>query len=215
MGFDRHRRVVQDDRQDRDPAARRGLEIEAGHPERCVAHEVDAEFVGCGDLGADREAEPGAELVRLAPADIAARPGRPVERVQLLARAARIMSDDRLGGVDDPHELRDDPVWVDRALVGAQLPLPASEPLLALARDLPGDRVRARLAVQPIAHRLDQLAEHELGVAENPEIGGKGLVQVARVVGRVNDLFAGRQCRSGNAVLGKAAADAQHQIRFV
>src|SRR5260370_42121731 len=79
MGLDRHRRVVQDDRQDRDAATRRGLEIETGQPERRIAHEVDAEFVGCGDLGADREAKPGAKLMRLSPTDIAARPGRPIE----------------------------------------------------------------------------------------------------------------------------------------
>jgi hypothetical protein len=99
MGFDRHRRIVQDDRQDRDAATGRRLEIESRHPERRVAHEVDAELVGRGDLGADREPKPGAELVRLAPAEIAARPGRAVERIELLARAARIMRDDRLGRV--------------------------------------------------------------------------------------------------------------------
>src|SRR5580704_14556200 len=63
MGLDRHRRIVQYDRQDRDAAPRRRLEIEAGHAERRIAHEVDAELIGCGDLGADREAEAGAELV--------------------------------------------------------------------------------------------------------------------------------------------------------
>ena len=73
MGFDRHRRVVEDDGQDRDAAACRGLEIKASHAKGGVAHEVDAELVGCRDLGADREPQPGAELVRLAPAEIAAR----------------------------------------------------------------------------------------------------------------------------------------------
>ena len=101
-------------------------------------------------------------------------------------------------------------------LVRMQLGLPAGEPCLALGRDLlSDDRLRARLAAQPIAHRLDQLAEHQLGVAENPEIGGKGLVQIARVVGRVDVLLAGREYRGGDAVAGKAAADAQHQIGFV
>src|SRR6516225_4892951 len=78
MGLDRHRRVVQHDRRNRDAAAHRGLEIEARHTEGGVAHDVDAELVGCGNLGADREPQPGAELVRLAPADIATRPGRSV-----------------------------------------------------------------------------------------------------------------------------------------
>jgi len=215
MGLDRHRRVVEHDRRDRNAAAHRGLEIEAGHAEGGVAHEVDAEFVGGGDLGADRQPEPGAELVRLAPADIAARPGRPVERVQLLARAAGIVGDDGFGGIDHPHELRDHPVGVDRPFVGAQLALPAAEPCLALARDLLGHAVRAGLAAEPVTHRLDQLAEHELGVAEDAEIGGKGLVQVARVVGRVDDLLTRRDDWGGDAVAGKAAADAEQQIGFV
>ena len=141
VGLDRHRRVVEHDRRDRDAAAHRRLEIEPGHPEGGVAHEVDAELVGRGDLGADDEAEPGAELMRLAPADIAARPGRPVERDELVARAAGIVGDDGLGGIDHPHELRDHPVGVDRPLVRAQLGLPAAEPCLALARELLSDAV--------------------------------------------------------------------------
>ena len=40
--------------------------------------------------------EPGAELVRLAPAQITARPRRAIERQQLLARAAGIVRDDRV-----------------------------------------------------------------------------------------------------------------------
>src|SRR5206468_1868824 len=71
--LDGHRRVVEDDGEDGNPAAHRGLEIEPGHAEGGVAHEVDAELVGGGELGADGEAEPGAERVRLAPAEIAAR----------------------------------------------------------------------------------------------------------------------------------------------
>ena len=121
------------DRRDRDAAARGGLEIEAGHAKRRVAHEIDAELVGRGDLGADREPEPGAELVRLAPAEIAARPGRAIERIELLARAAGIVRDDRLGGVDDAHELRDHPVGVIGRSFGMQLGSPAGQPLLALA----------------------------------------------------------------------------------
>src|SRR5579883_1805220 len=90
LRLDRHRRIVEDDRADRNAAAHRGLEIEPGHAKGGVAHEIDAELVGGGHLGADRKAEPGAELVRLAPAEIAARPGRAIERMELLARAARI-----------------------------------------------------------------------------------------------------------------------------
>jgi len=44
-------------------AARRRLEIQPRHAERRVAHEVHAELVGRTHLGANRETEPGAELV--------------------------------------------------------------------------------------------------------------------------------------------------------
>src|SRR5271166_5995871 len=115
MGLDRHSGAVETDPRGWAAATLSGLEVEPGHPECGVAHEVDAELVGGGDLGADREPQPGAELVRLAPADIAARPGRPVERVELFAWAAGIVGDDGLGGIDHPHELRDHPIRVNRA----------------------------------------------------------------------------------------------------
>ncbi|MGC2202071.1 MAG: hypothetical protein WA633_18285 [Stellaceae bacterium] len=51
MRLDRHCRIVQHDRQDRDAAAHRRLEIEPGHAKGGVAHEVDTEFVGRSDLG--------------------------------------------------------------------------------------------------------------------------------------------------------------------
>src|SRR5207245_11782928 len=71
--LDGHGRVVEHDRADRNPAAHGRLEVEPRHAEGGVAHEVDAELVGGGQLGADGEAEPGPERVRLAPAKIAAR----------------------------------------------------------------------------------------------------------------------------------------------
>ena len=88
VGLDRHRRIIQHDGRDRNPAARGGLKIEAGHAKGGVAHEIDAELVGGGDFGADHEPEPGAELVRFAPTEIATRPGCAIERIELLARAA-------------------------------------------------------------------------------------------------------------------------------
>src|SRR5207244_10022990 len=92
--LDGHGRVVEHDGEDGDPAAHRRLEIEPGHAEGGVAHEVDAEFVRGGELGADDEAEPGAERVRLAPAEIAARRDGPIERQQLVAWAPRVVRDD-------------------------------------------------------------------------------------------------------------------------
>ncbi len=59
------------------------------------------------------------------------------------------------------------------------------------------------------------MAEHELGVAENSQIGGEGLVQVARVVGRVDVPLSGWEYRGRDAVASKAAPHTQHEIGFV
>ena len=61
--LDGHARVVEHDGEDRNPAAHRGLEIEPGHAEGGVAHEVDTELLGGGELGPDDQAEAGAERV--------------------------------------------------------------------------------------------------------------------------------------------------------
>src|SRR2546428_713202 len=98
--LDGHGRVVEHDGENGDPAAHRRLEIEPGHAEGGVAHEVDAELVGGGELGADDEAEPGAERVRLAPAEIAARRDGPVEGQELVARAPRVVRDDGVARAD-------------------------------------------------------------------------------------------------------------------
>src|SRR5205807_6317832 len=83
--LDGHGRVVEHDGENGNPAAHGRLEIEPGHAEGGVAHEVDSEFVRGRELGADDEAESGAEGVRLAPAEIAARRDGPVEGQELIA----------------------------------------------------------------------------------------------------------------------------------
>src|SRR5438876_642595 len=125
--LDGHGRVVEDDGENGDPAAHRGLEIEPGHAEGGVAHEIDVELVGRGELGADDEAEPGAERMRLAPAEIAARRDGPVERQELVARAPRVVRDDGGARVDRAHELGDDPIGVDRDLCRAERRRPLGE----------------------------------------------------------------------------------------
>src|SRR5262249_36338690 len=104
--LDGHARVVEHDGEDRDAAADGGLEVEPGHTEGGVAHEVHAELVGRGELGADGQPEPGPEGVRLAPAEIAARRHGAVERQELVARAAGGGGDDGVGTVDGAHEPR-------------------------------------------------------------------------------------------------------------
>src|SRR5262249_31389729 len=127
----------------------------------------------------------------------------------------RIMGDDSFGRINDAHELGDYPVGVDRPLIRMELGVPAAEPGFARCSKLVGDPVRARFAAQPVARRLDQLTEDELGIAENPEIGGEGFVQVARVVSGVDVFLAVWEDRGGDAVAGKAATDAEYEVRFV
>src|SRR5215469_8638392 len=93
--------------------------------------------------------------------------------------------------------------------------MPAAKPCVALLAHLGGEAVPAIVSTQPIPYRQYQLAERELRVAENSQVGGKGLVQIPRVVGQVNDLLVRRQYRRGDAVAGKAAADPQDQVGFV
>src|SRR6185437_8164522 len=82
--------------------------------------QVDAEFFGFRELGAHREAEPHAELRRLAPADIAHRLGRDPEGRDLVSRAARVMRDDGVLRIDRVHQLPDDPVGIEWRLVGVE-----------------------------------------------------------------------------------------------
>src|SRR5690606_36082124 len=92
--LDGHAAVVEHHGENGNVRAHRGFEIEPRHAERRVAHEVHAELVRRSELRPHDEAEPGAELVRLAPADVAARRARAIRRAHLVARAARIVRDD-------------------------------------------------------------------------------------------------------------------------
>src|SRR5437899_1745705 len=66
-------------------------------------------------------------------------------------------------------------------------------------------------AAQQVPGRVDGLTQDRLGVAEDRMVGGVVLVEIALVVGRVDDGLARRNVR-GHAVLGEAAADAQHHV---
>src|SRR5712692_11691440 len=129
-------RIVQHDGEDGEPAAHSRLEIEPGHAEGGVSHEVDAELVGGGELGADDEAEPSAERMRLAPAEIAAWRDGPVEGEELVARAPRVVRDDGFARVHGAHELGAHPVGGHRDLGRAERRRPLGEPRRAHALEL-------------------------------------------------------------------------------
>jgi hypothetical protein len=62
-------------------------------------------------------------------------------------------------------------------------------------------------------HGLDELPQHRLGVAEERVVGGVALVQVALVIGRVDDRLA-RGNAGGHRMARQAAADAEDEIRL-
>ena len=68
---------------------------------------------------------------------------------------------------------------------------------------------------EPIRYGFEELCQHELGISENRHIDRIGLVEIARVVGRMDDFFAGRDRRAGDAVRGETAADAEHEISLI
>src|SRR6266566_3098405 len=81
-----HHAVVEQDREDRDPAADGRLEVHADHAEGGVAHDVDGKAVRTRELRPDREPEARTELRRLAPAEIPPLDGALVEGHDLIAR---------------------------------------------------------------------------------------------------------------------------------
>ena len=128
VALGRHDAVVEHHGEDGDAIARGGLDVHAGHADGGVAHDVDAELVRRGELGAHDDAEPVAELGRLAPAHIGAGRRRLPERQELFARAAGIVRDDDVVAVDGAHEIPDHAILVDRHLVGLELLGPFRQP---------------------------------------------------------------------------------------
>src|SRR5439155_16988737 len=119
-----------------------------------------------GQLGADDEAEPGAERMRLAPAEIAARWDGAVEGQELVARAPRVVRDDGVARVDRAHELSDDPIRVDRDLCRAERRRPLSQPRRAHALELGAHALPSGGAASLRLDALDELAQHEPRVAQ-------------------------------------------------
>src|SRR6185437_5978498 len=103
----RHDRIVEEDRKDRDAAARRRLEIHAGEADCRVAPDVDAELLRRGEFRADSEAEPVTELCALAPAYIGSRRLGAPERYELITRAAAVMRHDRVRDIDGVEQIPD------------------------------------------------------------------------------------------------------------
>ena len=190
LGVAAHEPVVEHDREDREPAAHGRLEVHADHAERGVAHDVDREPVGLREPCAHRQPEARAELRRLAPAEIAARDDRLVERHDLIARMPRVVRHDGAGAVGDLHQLPDDAVGAERGGVRGEVRQPALREGGAHRGDL---RPRPRDAAQlGLAERVEQLQEHEARVADAAERDVVAGREVAAVVGDLPERRAAR-----------------------
>ena len=72
--------------------------------------------------------------------------------------------------------------------------------------------VSCDLPPQPVLYRLDELRQHQLGVAEDRDRGVVGFVEVARIVGRVDDFLPGRDDRGRDVVSREARADREDHV---
>jgi hypothetical protein len=90
--------------------------------------------------------------------------------------------------------------------------MPTTEPCLSLRSELRCWGSVETLAAQAIFHRRDQAYQGELGVSQQSDLGLVRLVQIARVIGGVDDWDVRGKgwCRQG--VLGEAATDAKDQV---
>ncbi len=213
-GLGGHEVVVQHDSEDWDIAANRGFKIQAGHAERRVAHKVDAELFRRGQLRAHNQPQSGSERVRFAPADVTAGRWRLIKGDELIARASRIVRDDRVFGVDAFHKFRDDAVRIDRHLFRSELWHPLTQPWLTEPPDPRSDSTIPFWIVRTlyVFQCFDELSEHGFGVAEDRIIRRIVFVYVPFVVSGVNDDLSGWDWCCDDAMAREAAADSKNHV---
>ena len=108
------------------------------------------------------------------------------------------MRHDDVVAVDRAHQIADHAVLVERRLVGIQEFRPFAEPSLFPGRDLLLERRERVAAARPLLarHLGDQRIEHQRRVAHQGVIGAILLVDVARVVGGMDDGLVRRHARA-------------------
>ena len=212
-----HRRVLQHHRQDRDLLADSRFDVHPDHPDRRVAHEVDAELLGCGHLGTHDRPQAEAQLGRVTPAQVASGCGRFVDRHQLVAWVARVVGDDCRGRIGDGHEIGDHAVGVQRCVVGTQFCRPAGVPRGGGFCDMGFDLCpfRATVLVAQLALEfLEQSDGGQLRVSQQGDIGDVVFVEITWIVGVVNDSLAGGNVR-GEDTAGEAAAQGEYRVAAI
>ena len=124
-----HTTVVQEDGRDRGTGSNRGLDVESGHPESTVAHEVETEFFGFRQFGTNHQWNAVTEVRRFAPTYVTVRNRRGVKRHYRVPRGACVMGDDAVFAVQGLVQLADHPVGVDGNFIRFQQRLPLGEPI--------------------------------------------------------------------------------------
>ncbi len=121
------------------------------------------------------------------------------------------MSDDGVARVDRAHELGDDPIGVDRNLRRAERRRPLSEPCRAHALQLGAHLLTPGGAASQGLDGLDELPQHESRVPQERIVGRVVLVEVALVIGGVDERLAGRDT-GRHPVAGEATSDAEDHV---
>src|SRR4030095_13302098 len=164
--FRDHKIIIQHDGENWNITTNRSFEIESGHAESRIAHEVDAELVWRGQFGAHDQPETRAESVRFSPANITSWCRRLIERNELITWAAGVMGDDRFFGIDCAHELPENPIRIDRHFFRAELRHPLTQPGLSEPGDLRSHRtiVTSSFYTSNVFDRCDELSQTALGM---------------------------------------------------
>ena len=158
----------------------------------------------------DREPEAGAELRRLAPAEIAARHDRLVERHDLVARMAGIVRDDGARPVDQLHQLPDHAIGAERRGLRGQARA-ATRSMKAPRTSATALSVASRRSPRASPTGVEQLQQHEARVADAAEgdvVAGR---EIAAVVGDLPERRPGGHRRDVERAR-EARADAEHEV---
>ena len=109
---------------------------------------------------------------RLAPADVAVRDGRGVERHNGVTGRPRIVRDNAVLFIEDAFQLANHPVGVNRQVIGAEYIRPFRHPLLLDGGDF-GSHIGLALAAVRAELGFNFLNEHlnrQLGVARQTDL---------------------------------------------
>ena len=208
-----HRLVIENHGSDRVAGPDRGLDVQAGHSECGVAHDVHAELGRVSDLGADHEGDSVAQVCGLAPADVGVRHGRRVERHHLVPRVPGVVGRNRVFVVHDLVDLCDHPVRVHRGAVVRQVWGPLGLPLGPYGGNTVGGGV---VAPAPIftdrgLDLFDHGLQNQLRVPDDAEVYRVVLVDVLGGNGGVDEELAVRDL---DPVIGtgKTGADGKQGV---